>query len=168
MATILGVMSARVQDQYGISATAPVNVSVDDTKTVAQLMTDVATYGTDLAALTQGIVSEATVKLIHTTGADPATASGDVEKGALFNFNNGSDPYAYGVTIPDVNLSILNAQGLVDLTNSSVTAFITFMTTAHTAITVVTKGVRALTSLRDALIAFRKHRKPLERKTKEI
>lgn len=166
MAQVNGLMSARVVDAYGIETTTDQFISIDNTKTVAQLVTDVGAWALLVQEMSQGAVTEYWVKVIQEPVSIP-TAAGDIEKGALFNFNNASDPYATGFQVPDVSPDILTAQGLVDLTNTTVADFITFMTTAHTAITVVTKGVRALTSLRDALINFRKHRKPLTRKTKE-
>ena len=166
MATLNGLISVETVDSYGITGITNYSVTVDDTKTVAQAMTDLNTIVSAQQVLSQGATSKASIRLeMSGLGGTPA---GDIEKGALFNFSNASDAYATGYFIPDVNPSILNASGLVDLTNSDVTAFITALTTAHTAITVVTKGVRALTALKDALIAFRKHRKPLARRTKEI
>jgi len=167
MATRNGVVSIGVADAYGIEATTPYFVTIDDTKTVAQLMTDVLDLVEQETLLTQGDLNQASVTIVALSGST-SSALGDVEKGALFNFSNASDSYATGYWIPDVNPVILNSSGLIDLTNADVTAFITWLTTAHTVITVVTKGVRALTSLKDALISFRKHRKPLSRKTKEV
>jgi len=167
MATQQGTMSVRVVDSYGISGTEDVFVTIDDTKTVAQLLTDVGSWALLYQEMSQGSVPEYWVKVIGKP-VSPATAAGDIEKGALFNFNNATDPYATGIQILDVKPSILNGAGLVDLSNTTVEDFITFVTTAHTVITVVTKGVRALTSLRDALINFLKHRKALTRRTKEV
>jgi len=167
MAVVNGIMSLRVVDSYGIDATTDANITIDDTKTVAQLMTDVGSWALLVGEMSQGMVNEYWVK-VHAAPVSPHAADGDIEKGALFNFNNATDIYATGFQVPDVNPSILNSSGLVDLTNTTVADFITFMTTAHTAITVVTKGVRALTSLRDALINFLKHRKALSRRTKEV
>lgn len=167
MATQQGILSAQVTDAIGITATTDAFVEIDDTKTVAQLLSDALDYADTVQGLSQGNVTEYSVKvLVRITPGGPA--AGDVEKGALFNFNNASDPYAQGYWIADVSPSILDTNGLINLTNTNVTNFITFMTTAHTVITVVTKGVRALSSLRDALISFRKHRKALTRKTKEV
>ena len=168
MATVQGIISTHIQDQYGITATAPVFVTIDTTKTIDQLITDATTYESDVQALSQGTVVKTTVLIDAHVVLAPSLGAGDIEKGALFNFTNATDPYVQGYLIPDVNPAILNAQGLINLTNTSVTNFITFMTTAHTVITVVTKGVRALNALKDALLAFRKHRKPLSRKTKEV
>lgn len=168
MAEIPALFSATVVDAYGIPGQIRVNVEVDDTKTIAQLNTETASWASSLAPLTQGIITKVKFEIINETGVDPAGAVGDIEKGALFNFSNATDAYAYGVLIPDVNPSILNTAGLVDLTNTDVTAFVSLLTTAGTVITAVTTGVRALTGLIDALISFRKHRKPLTRKTKEL
>jgi len=168
MATQQGVVSIEYLDQYGIPGTVDYFVTIDDTQTVGALISDVNTLGSDTNALTQAFHKSTKVNVTCFDNSATPSGVGDIEKGALLNFNNASDPYAQGYWIPDVNPAILNSNGLVDLTNGSVTAFITFLTTAHAVITVVTKGVRALTALRDALISFRKHRKPLARKTKEV
>jgi len=161
-----GLISVETTDTYGITGTTNYNATVDDTKTVAQMMTDLNTIVSAQQVLSQGATTKGSIRVeLSGLGGTPA---GDIEKGALFNFSNATDPYATGFFIPDVNPSILDGNGLVDLTNSDVTAFIAALTTAHTCIVIVTKGVRALTALKDALIAFRKHRKPLERKTREV
>jgi hypothetical protein len=168
MATIAAVVSVHVVDSYGIPGQAAFFVGLDSTKTIDQLSVDVDDLVTIVQGLTEGIPVEGTVTMRFVTALDPSTAVGDIEKGGLFNFNNSSTAYATGYLIPDISSSILTAQGLIDLTNTAVTDFITYVTTAHTVITVVTKGVQALTHLRDALITFRKHRKPLTRRTKEV
>lgn len=167
MATRTGLISIATVDAYGIDSTTPYFIEFPDTATIADLITDVGELINIQKPLSQGRVTGGTVT-IDIPYVATGTPAGDIEKGGLFNFNNASDPYATGVWIPDVNPSILNSSGLIDLTNTSVTDFITFLTTAHTVITVVTKGVRALTSLKDALISFRKHRKALTRRTKEV
>lgn len=167
MVSYLGTMSAEIEDAIGIVGTAPAFVQIPEASTLTQIAADVFEYAAAAQALTAGSLKRVNVRLNFEV-ADPPAATGDIEKGALLNFNNAFDAYAQGQFIPDVAPAVLNAQGLLDLTNADVTGFIAFMTTAHTAITVITKGVRALTSLKDALISFRKHRKPLSRKTKEV
>jgi len=167
MATLNGLLSAQITDTYGITATTDAFITIDDTKTIAQLNADALSWANTIQSLSQGNLTQYSAKIIvEETPGGPA--SGDVEKGGLFNFNNATDPYAQGYWIPDISPSVLDANGLIDLANVDVAAFITFLTTAHTVITVVTKGVRALTALKDALISFRKKRKPLSRKTKEV
>lgn len=156
----------RVVDSYGIDGTEDVNITIDDTKTIAQLLTDVGSWALLYQEMSQGALTEYWVK-VHGVPVSIPSAAGDIEKGALFNFNNATDVYATGIQIVDIKPAVLNAAGLVDLTNTTVGDFVTFVTTAHTVITIVTKGVRALTALRDALINFLKHRKALTRRTKE-
>lgn len=167
MATQQGNVSVRFLDAYGISGSSNFFIEIDDTKTIAQLLTDVGDLATATEALSQANEYKTTVTIVQDPGTTPIRGAGDIEKGALFNFSNATDAYVQGYQIPDVNPAILNGAGLVDLTNTSVTDWITFLTTAHTVITVVTKGVRALSGLVDALVNFRKRRKPLTRKTKE-
>lgn len=165
MATIQGLMSAQITDAIGITATTDAFIEIDDSKTIAQLQSDVLSWANAVEALSQGNLTRYEVRTI--TDVTPVSAaSGDVEKGVLFNFNNATDPYAQGYWIPDLNPAIQTSTGQIDLSNVDVAAFVTFMTTAHTVITVVTKGVRALTALRDALVSFRKRRKPESRRTK--
>ena len=167
MATVLGLVSVQITDAIGITGTTDYFIEADDSKTIAQLMADALSLANAEDAISQGNLTEYSVKLIVPVTPGGA-ASGDIEKGGLFNFNNASDPYAQGYFVPDIAPSVLDAQGRIDLSNVNVTAFITFLTTAHTVITVVTKGVRALTALKDALVSFRKHRKALTRRTKEV
>lgn len=168
MATLQGLVSVRFIDQYGITGSTPFFVTIDDTKTIAQLMTDVDALATATEALSQANEYRTEVTIVADPGTTPVPGAGDIEKGGLFNFSNVTDDYKQGYLIPDINPSVLTGAGLIDLSNTSVTDWITYLTTAHTVITVVTKGVRALSGLVDALIAFRKHRKPLSRKTKEV
>jgi len=168
MAEVPCIASYEFVDAYGITGTTLLNIEVDNTKTLSQIDTDLALIAADLAPLSQGVLTKVTFRQVIGDLGDPSTAVGDIEKGALFNFSNATDEYATGILIPDVNPAILDSSGKIDLTNADVTTFITAMTTAATAITVVTKGVRALAGLIDALITFRKHRKPLTRKTKEL
>lgn len=167
MGMVDGLLCITWLDGYRIPGSWSTNIQVDDTKTVAQLIADAGTGGGLTDALSQGHMIRTEVRLFQAIENDTPGA-GDIEKGGLFNFNDAASPYADGNFIPDINPAILTAGGLIDLTNATVTDWITWMTTAHTAITVLTKGLRALTSLRDALISFRKHRKPLARKTKEV
>jgi hypothetical protein len=168
MATIQGLVSVRFIDAYGITGSTDYFITADDTKTIAQLMTDVGTLASNTEALSQANEYRTQVTLIQDPGTSPVPGAGDIEKGGLFNFSNTTDDYKTGYLIPDINPAVLNSAGLIDLTNADVTTWITYLTTAHTVITVVTKGVRALSGLVDALISFRKHRKPLARKTKEV
>lgn len=161
--------SAIVLDGYGIPGESMVTITVDDTTTIAQLATWADNYAGVVGDgnMTQGKVKEVQVRLIFASGEDTTTPVGDIEKTGVFNFTNATDSFLQGVIVPDLNPAVLNASGLIDLTNTTVTDYISFLTTVTTGITVVTKGLRALTGLADALISFRKHRKPLSRKTKE-
>lgn len=166
MAQVNGLVTLFMRDAIGVEATLPFMVTIDDTKTLAALEAQVGTLVTDTESLTQALIYKSEVRVFLPGGAGVAPL-GDIEKGGLFNFNNASDPYATGLFIPDIAPAILNSSGLIDLTNTDVTNWISAITTAGTVFTVVAKGVRALTSLKDALISFRKKRKPVERKTKE-
>lgn len=170
MAVHQGSASVIVEDAYGITGQSQVTITVDDTTTIAQLATWADNYAGVVGDgnMTQGKAVKCEVRLIFADGSDTTVPAGDIEKGGLFNFGNATDSFLQGVLVPDINPAVLNAQGLIDLTNTTVTDYITFITTVTTGITVVTKGLRALSSLVDALITFRKHRKPLSRKTKEI
>lgn len=168
MATQQGLVSVRFIDAYGITGSTDFFITIDDTKTIAQLLTDVGDLAAATEALSQANEYRTQVTIIQDPSTTPVPGVGDIEKGGLFNFSNTADDYKTGYLVPDINPAVLNANGLIDLGNTSVTDWITYLTTAHTVITVVTKGVRALSGLVDALISFRKHRKPLARKTKEV
>ena len=169
MANYVGVMSAKILDRYGIPGTSPITIKVADTETVAQLATTAADFVTVVQDVTDGVVADCVVTLTFPgSGEALDSGTGDIEKGGLFNFTNAETPYLWGILIPDLAASVLSSGGLIDLANTSITALIDYVTTSHGGVTVVNKGLEALTALADALITFRKHRKPLSRKTKEI
>jgi len=169
VAHYIGVLSAKILDGYGIPGTTPTFLDITDTETVAQLATLASDFVDALDPLTQGAITEVTLTLrLPGSGAAPDSGEGDIEKGALFNFANAITPYVLGVLVPDLDPAILTALGLIDLSNTDVQAFLSFLTTTHGAAVFVNKGLEALTGLADALITFRKHRKPLTRKTKEV
>src|SRR5215831_429249 len=99
MATQQGLMSAEVTDRYGITATTTAFITIDDTKTIAQLLTDVNDWATDLNPLTAGNITKVNVR-IEGTALGTGAGAGQIEKGGLFNFDNASDPYATGYWVP--------------------------------------------------------------------
>lgn len=168
MADFLATVSYTFVDAYGIPAAVLFNIKVADSKTLSQIQTEIAADLATVTALSQGIPISSSFTLRVLTDIDPSTAVGDVEKTALFNFDNGTDSYAYGVDIPDVNPTILDVNGLVNFANSDVVAFTDMLTSAGTAYSYTEEAGNPLTAARDALISFRKHRKQLARKTKKL
>src|SRR6266566_1074437 len=153
MANYEGTLSAQILDNYGIPGQEMIMIEIPDTATLAQIATDVASFVALSDPLTAGYIPKAELRLTFPgDGLTGVQGPGDIEKGGLFNFSNATDAYLQGVLVPDLSPGVLDANGLISLTNTDVAAWITWMTTAHTAITVIAKGVRALTALKDALI----------------
>lgn len=166
MTTRNGVMSVHFQDAYGVEGTSTVNILIDGTKTVDALVADLLTLSGVFVSLSQGLELKETLSLSFGTVGEGVPV-GDIEKGTAWNFGDAASRYATGVFIPDVEPAILDANGLVDLTNVAVGDFIAYMTTPFTVVTVCSKDQRPLTTFKDVMVAFRKHRKALERRTKE-
>lgn len=165
MATVRGIATVHYADFYGIKGQSMYNVNVDDTQTLSAIGTTLFALRDVVNPLSQAENVLVTLRLDY--AGSGGTPVGDIEKGALFNFNNNTDVYATGELVPDVNPAILNPQGLIDLANTAVVNFVNFIKGTHTGLIVTTKEGNALANLKDALITFRKHRKPLSRKTKE-
>jgi len=163
----LAIMTVSFQDAYGIEGTSSINVSIDDTATLATIVANLLTLSGYFVALSAGKELGETLKLSFGTPSSEAGV-GDIEKGTLWNFRPAINDYASNVFVPDVEPLILDSAGLVDLTNIAVTDFIGGMTAATGAVTPINKDARALTSFKDVAVAFRKHRKALERRTKEV
>lgn len=169
MATYLALLSAELHDATGVPASALQYIEVPDTATVAQLQSLVQAYSAVLDPLTDAQIDRINVKLdLPFSGAKSSPVAGSiVERTGLFNFEQASSVYKYGVDVPAISSSVLMSDGRIDLSNSIVTNWVSFLETAHTAITFVSKFANAIVRLIDVLVSFRKHRKQESRRTLE-
>jgi len=170
MATYEGLLSASLHDAIGVPSTTNLYLKIPDTVTVANLATFVQDYSAVLDPITGAQIDRMDIKInLPFSGAKSAPVAGsEVEKTGLFNFEQAGSFYKFGIDIPAIAASVLTSGGLIDLTNTDIQAWITFLGTVTAGITVVSKFLNALVALLDALISFRKHRKQESRRTIEL
>jgi hypothetical protein len=163
-------LSYTLLDELGTKASSAFPLMIDPAMTVAQLVTATTAFADLLDAITGGaIISGSSSLLFGTLGAKDGTpaAGSRVEQTGVFNFNNAVTAYRFGEIAPSLADSKISG-GTINLVDSDVSAFVTAMTAAITGGGVHTNTARqTLTSLRDAFLSFRKHRKQLTRSSLE-
>jgi len=167
MATAYGRIGYSIIDGLGVTASHVDYVSIDDTKTIANMRTFMDSYLDQIEAISGGHITTAEICVVEdTSGRAAAAATSRVEQTALFNFSQAGSPYKYGVDIPAIDNSFIVA-GHIDLADAAISAFIAFMEAAHTGFQIVSKYRAVLNALLDAAITFRKKRRALARVSTE-
>lgn len=167
MATIYGKLSYTTRDILGVAASHDEYVSIDDTKTIANMASFLNAYLDVVDPIQAGHIESANIAIYPSIGSRTAALSSSrVEQTGLYNFSQTGSPYKYGVDIPALSNTVL-VSGHIDLTDAAVTAFIAFMEAAHTGFQIVSKYRIVLVALLDAAITFRKKRRALARVSTE-
>jgi hypothetical protein len=163
-------LSYTLLDELGTKASSAFPLMIDPAMTVAQLVTATTGFADLLDAIVGGAIVNASASLLFgDQGAKDGTpASGSrVEQTGVFNFNNAVTAYRFGLIAPSLADSVISG-GTVNLADSDVIAFVAACHASITGGGVPTNTARqTLTSLRDAFISFRKHRKQLTRSSFE-
>lgn len=169
MANVNTLVSLHIVDGLGVKSTMPLWIVGPDTQTLAQLATAAGMLASDTDNIIGGQIYKITAALDCAIPGDlKATPQSDsrVEETGLFNFSQGVVPYKYGIDVPSILDSVLTG-GRIDLANTDVAAWVTLITTAIGAFSPESTAFHALLALTDALLTFRKHRKQLDRVSKE-
>lgn len=169
MATIKGHLSFQILDGLGVVASTPQYFDIDDTKTLAQIITAAQDYITTMDAMTDGqilgVSLDAGVTLPTVKSAPVAGA--EVERGGLFNWGQANVKYRFGLLFPALSQSLI-VNGKIDLGSAPVLALISNVTAIGGALDYISTGGNLLLGLTDALITFRKHRKAENRRSFEV
>lgn len=167
MAVKHGHISYRMLDKLGVVVSMPVYVAVDDTKTVAQVLTDANLIGQQIDPISDSQILDFAVSLSGNSvsgGKSSPAATAENERTGLFNFDQATSPYKFGVDVPSIADSKIT-NGKINLTDSDILAFVSALTAAGTALTPESTSLYTLVALLDALISFRKHRKAEARRS---
>jgi len=166
MASERCLLSVRLVDGLGVPVAHNIFLDVNTADTLSQIVGVVDDYLAVLAPIILGKGVEAVLSIILPPTGLPSTAGGEAEKTGLFNFEQDTSPYKFGVDVPTLNDAVI-VDGKIDLTNTDVIAWKEWLLATHTSITPVSKYDLVLLSLIDALITFRKHRKAENRRSLE-
>jgi hypothetical protein len=167
MANLQVLNSIQQVDYLGVPVTHDIFLQVPDSTTLAALVTLLQTYQQLYDPMTGALLTENTARVFVpiTTGLKSSAADGDEnEMTGLFNFSQTGSRYKYAIDVPGI-AAVMLVNGKLDLSNAGMQAWITWLTSAHTGITIVSKFVLTLVALLDALISFRKHRKAESRRS---
>lgn len=169
MADLQVLLSIAQEDYLGVPVSHDIFLKVADTTTLATLASTIQEYQVLYDGITGAKLTASTAKVdVPIAGGCKASpVSGDEnEMTGLFNMHQGTSKYKYGIDVPGIKTALIT-NGKIDLTNANIVSWLTWLTSAHTTITVVSKFLLALGGLIDALISFRKHRKAENRRSVE-
>jgi hypothetical protein len=168
MANHPGTVSLTIIDEIGVKSQMLTNVIVTDATTVA----NIETLANGLVGVTDDIIDgqiiAATFKLdCDFSGAKSAPVAGSrVEQTGLFNFEQASSTYKYGIDVPNIKNAVL-VGGRIDLTDASVIAWKNYILATTATITFAGRVLNALLALLDVLLTFRKKRRQLDARSFE-
>jgi hypothetical protein len=168
MTDYLALLSISQKDYLGTKASHDVFLTVPDTVTVAQLATVVNGYNALYGAITGALGLDVQCKIhLSVSGLPVAAVSGiENEKTGLFSFTQLGSRYAAAIDVPAILESKI-VNGKIDLTDTDVADWITWLEGPHTTIQAVSKFGNTINPLLSAAITFRKHRRSLNRTSTE-
>jgi len=170
MATYLALISISQKDYLGTKASLDTFVNIVDTGTLAQIATQVADYVALVGAIVGPQGLDVQVKIHLPVTGLPATpvAGSENEKTALFEFTQADSRYTSSVDVPGILESKI-VDGKINVSgDADVSAFLTWFTSSHTPISVVSKYGNILQLFQSSALTFRKHRRSLNRTSSEV
>jgi hypothetical protein len=169
MANIPLHFSARIVDGLGTEATTTAYLSPADTTTLADLVTSLGTWLTNVDAVTDGLIRDTRIEIKPGLPGGLKTATGAtfqasrVEQTGTLNFSVAGSTRKDGVVIPAISNSAI-VSGKLDLTNAAIQALITLLTNGN----YTNPYNQVIVGLLDAILSFRKKRKQLQRSSFEV
>lgn len=171
MALRQGHFSFTIEDGLATDASNVFYTNIDDTTTVAGLLTAQNALGALLEPLTSGqiVKSKVSINNPQTYAAPSGKADSRVEETGNFNFANSLNNRSFGTIISAFDDAHLSG-GKIDPTNADVAAFVALMVnaTAYTTGTYTTNYFTNLHALVDTFLSFRKHRRQLQRSSRDV
>lgn len=166
MALVQALLSVRYTDPIHVPASTPMYIEVDDSKTIAEVITKMQADLLIWKGLTDDGIDGFSVSLEADTSAT-ATPAADAnsEQGLLVNFNQANSKYAFGVWVAGVKDTLI-VNGKVVITDPAIGAFEGMIDAIGGTYEYFSKFYNKLDTLRDAAEAFRKLRRRAEKITK--
>ena len=167
MAVTYTQFSLTFRDGLGTEKATQAYLTLDDTRTLADLATAYQDWVTGIATISDARALRGQIKVqpFFTFPATPNLASSRVEQTGVLGFSEAGTDRKWSMEVPAVADTALNGDR-IDLGNTDVTALIAIMTSYIGATFVSSHGI-ALTGLADAFVSFHKARKQLQRSSFE-
>lgn len=173
MATVPVRVSATIVDEWGIEAATAMYAQADDTQTLAGLDTEVGSWVSAVDAATDGYIKSARITLFPALpgGVKASAAAGSrVEQTGELGFNAAGSTKRYSAAIPALSngATVLAADRIVLTVSDPIGLLIKILTTVGTVLTWCNEHYQLITKFIDALVAYRKKRKQLQRSSFEV
>jgi hypothetical protein len=173
MARVPVRVSATIADEWGIEASTALYGTADDTQTIAGLDTEVGSLITALDAMSDGVIRQARVTIFPTLPGgikSTANAGSRVEQTGLLGFNATGSSKRYTAAIPALknDPTVLAADRIVLTVADPAANLIFILTTLGTVLHWCNEHYQQISKFIDALVAFHKKRKQLQRSSFEV
>jgi len=173
MAQVPVRVSATIVDEWGIEASTAMYATADDTQTLAGLDTEVNAWVTALDNATDGVIKQSRVTIFPALpgGIKAAAASGSrVEQTGELGFLAAGSSKRYSAAIPALSngATVLAADRIVLTVSDPIGILIKLLTTVGTVLSWCNEHYQLIQKFVDALVAYRKKRKQLQRSSFEV
>jgi len=171
------VVSATIVDAWGIEASTAFYAQADDTQTVAALLVDAGNFYRALDATTDGYIKKVRIELLPVLGtggitglATSPSGTSRVEQTGLLGFSATGSTKRYTAAIPALSdgATVLVGDRIVLTAIDPVGVLIGLLTAAATVLKWCNEHNQQIAAFIDALVAFRKKRKQLQRSSFEV
>jgi hypothetical protein len=156
-------ISAQYLDGLGTRAATQYYGLADSTQTLAAIVTEADNMLGELAGLSTAQLKLRNLAIdISDLSAAVPDANSRVEQCGIFNFANSSDSRRWGAVVPAFNEARMT-NGKINLSDAGVISWLNEMLNTGGVLQFTNLSEQQLSALRDAFIAFRKHRRSLAR-----
>jgi len=170
MATLQGHMGLTIVDGLGTKANTDFYIALDDTKTLADAVSDAQALCAAVDATLDAKVESCRITVQYQPSGMKAnpTSGSRVEQTGVINFSNDTTARKQGVVLPGLKSAAIVA-GKLNLTDTAIQALITLLkANPAESGTWANFAFQALVDVLDAILSFRKHRKSLSRTSYEV
>lgn len=166
MATQFAIVSWNIFDDLGVSVPYDQFVSLDDSKTLAAILTEVDSLAALVDPITDGasLQGHLTVRFPSTNFKIVPNTGKAVDTTGLFTFNQANTVYKASLDVPAIADAVIT-NGKIDLTNADVAAYVDWFASAHNGVRGVSKFGNIFSGNIGSIITTRKHRRALTRKS---
>jgi len=177
MATVPVRVSATIVDAWGIESSTSFYAEADDTQVIADLDTEVGAWISALDNASDGVIRSARVTLFPTIPGDvkasavnPTAGGALVEQVGALGFNAAGSSKRYSAYIPAVSngATVLSGDRIVLSAVDPIGVLVKLLTTVGTVLTWCNEHYQEISKFIDALVAFHKKRKQLQRSSFEV
>lgn len=172
MATLYGSVQWRLVDYLGVETSKILYFAADDTKTLANVLSDMQAFGGIIDPLTDAaFTGNASFSIAFSpTGVKntPNNPGSPIEKGVLSTFAQDNLPNAYSDFIPAVAIAQITNGHINQGSGTPYAAYVQAMTHPATNTTLMSNVRSALSFLRNNELPSRKRRRSVKKATSEV